>query len=448
MRPTISKKPEKGSQDRGNNLRLPESVVDTLIRVAVIPVSGFSMLLASKLIIDHGGTDDFAAMTLIWSLLALLPFADLGLGAAVTNSVAESKEGFGDRKVTQVVLTALRILLVVALIIGVSACLVGAQGGWNALFPLLAGSSINADYAISCLFIVFSVALPLGLWQRISLGLHRNRANILIGLLSAPFTLLLAWLATSGALNFNLLAASPAVGLLVIGIAGTGFVVSTQKFDVKSVLRALPQFRRMPNTNIFSVGLPMVVVLIGTAFAMQTDRLVLSWYGTPTALAEYSLVAQLHAPALSALAAGSLSLWPVFARARSNGESTKVSFRMSLLIGAALGLVFAAGMIAVGPYLLNLVGSEVVRPSIYVVLAFAALLLVQGATLPSSMFLTNSRGLVFQAIAIVLMLIVKIPLSILLVPLGPQGPVIASIIAVALFQTAPSTVASLRGGFR
>jgi hypothetical protein len=78
-------------------------------------------------------------------------------------------------------------------------------------------------------------------------------------------------------------------------------------------------------------------------------------------------------------------------------------------------------------------------------LAFAALLVVQSLHLTTGIMLLTPRQLRFQAVCVVALVLTNIPLSWMLVPeLGAAGPVIASAITVAACQLVPGVIVANR----
>ncbi len=85
---------------------------------------------------------------------------------------------------------------------------------------------------------------------------------------------------------------------------------------------------RSEGERVFDTAWPMLVQMIALPLAMQSNRLILSHVSSVDELATYSLASQMYNPIFSVSIAASMALWPVFARARSRGESD-VSPRMT-----------------------------------------------------------------------------------------------------------------------
>jgi O-antigen/teichoic acid export membrane protein len=144
-------------------------------------------------------------------------------------------------------------------------------------------------------------------------------------------------------------------------------------------------------------------------------------------------------PVWAVVNAAGFALWPIFARARAQGTPSNPFPMAGVFAAAALGVVTVIGLAS--PWLARLAtGGEVTlaRP---LIVWFAVLMVVQAAKFPLGMFLTDARGLRFQALMITVMLPVNLGLSLLLTgPLGAVGPVVGSVVGVAAFELCANAV--------
>jgi len=162
---------------------------------------------------------------------------------------------------------------------------------------------------------------------------------------------------------------------------------------------------------------------------------VLSHRAGPDVLAEYNLAAQMFIPIWAVVSSAGVTLWPVFARARARGEQHS-PLPMAALFGG-LAAVMAGGVALASPFLADLASGGAIVLGGPVVASFAVLMVLQGLKYPLGMYMTDARGLRFQAFAIVAMLPLNVGLSWYLAgPLGAAGPVIGSVVGVACSQLA------------
>jgi O-antigen/teichoic acid export membrane protein len=242
-----------------------------------------------------------------------------------------------------------------------------------------------------------------------------------------------------GVLGAGIIAVVPFAVTLGLAVVCTVFAARRVRPVLWSALQQVPRLRTFRGAKVFDVAWPSLIQLIALPLAMQTDRLVLSHAGDGGALAEYNLSSQMFTPIWLVVNTGGFTLWAVFARARERGE-TASPLPMAAAFAGISG-VMALGVAVASRFLAELASGGAITISWPVVVSFAVLMVFQGAKYPLGMYLTDAAGLRFQALMVVLMLPVNLGLSIWLADwIGPAGPVIGSIIGVAVFQFACSVV--------
>jgi O-antigen/teichoic acid export membrane protein len=402
-------------------------------RMLVLPVSALLGIVVTRLILENYGTAAFAQYGLLVAIAALLPFADLGISASVLNAVGGSDSPSTDERVRRVLITAVRVAVGAAAVLGVIAALITVLGLWPELLGpgLMPGSGPLA--AMLCLLFI-AAGIPMGLGQRILIGLRRNHLVILVMGLQTPLVLavlvtLIWWDVPAGP------ALAPIAYAATFGLAVVCTYIAARRVRplLGRALADVPRLRTVRGASIFDTTWPMLIQMIALPIAMQTDRIVLSHRTSTEVLVEYNLAAQMFIPIWGVVSAAGITLWPVFAKARAQGRDDS-PVPMSWAFGAAAGVMALAVAIA-SPFLAELASGGRIELPLLLVLSFTALMVLQGLKYPLGMFMTDAAGLRFQALMIVLMLPVNVGLSwVLAGPLGAAGPVIGSIVGVALFQ--------------
>jgi O-antigen/teichoic acid export membrane protein len=288
--------------------------------------------------------------------------------------------------------------------------------------------------------VLIAVGAPVGLGQRILAGLGRNHVSIAVMGLQTPLVLLalvllLAWGVPAGG-AVALLAYGAALLLSLVCAVIAGRLLGPA---LRTALRQVPRLRTVRGARVFDVAWPMLVIMVAVPLAMQSDRVVLSHRGGSDVLVEYNLAAQMFVPIWAVVSAGGMALWPVFARARARG-STDSPLPMVWAFGG-FAAVMATGVALLSPFLADLASGGRVQLGMQLVVGFAVLMVLQGLKYPLGVYLTDPAGLRFQALAIALMLPVKLALSWVLADrLGAAGPVIGSIVAVSCFELAANAL--------
>lgn len=339
--------------------------------------------------------------------------------------------GRGDhyRELEGTVITSARALTCVGLLSALVGIVPACLGLWGTLLSSESQRSVEASVAVA--FTLFGCSLPLNLGNSVLIALNRTHISLIVQTVGSVVTLGLICL--SGAMH------APPTAFIASGFASQCLVGATclllagRRLGIPlfgMVLRSLGP--RHTATRIRHLAAPMAAVNIALAVAFATDRLVLVHVADPDAVAAYSAGARLFAPAVALASTTGLPLWAIFARQRDTPEapSPRDVTRLTVYFAAG-GAIIGAGLILFGPAVTSWMLHGQVEVGVGLMTAFAALLLVQAAVYPSSMWLTDAAGLKFQAKRAGVMALVNLALSIVLTRhVGASGPVIGSVIAV------------------
>ena len=149
-------------------------------------------ILTARLILGTAGVEYFALYALVTALPSLMQFQDLGTGAALVNTIATSDAPAHDANVTATMTSVWRIMLLFAVGMMVVNAALYLSGGWASVLGE-PGHLPNASLVVFTCLSVWAVAIPLGIWQRVLLGLRKNHLTILIQGLMAPINFALVW---------------------------------------------------------------------------------------------------------------------------------------------------------------------------------------------------------------------------------------------------------------
>lgn len=409
------------------------------VKMLVLPLSAVLGIIITRLIIDNFGEAAFAQYGLLVGIGALLPFADLGVSAAVMNAVGGSADPARDEYVRRILLTSLRVLMLSASVLLLVNVVITAGGWW----PTLLGEGLDPDTGSSVAalcFAMIAITLPFAIGQRILAALGKNHVSIALGGLQSPIVLAVLALALAlGATSGDFVPVVAYVATFVIALLALGIAARYVGPALLAAVRQVRHVRRARGARVVDVAWPMMVQMIALPIAMQTDRLVLSHVGGVAELAQYNLAAQMFTPIWGIVSAAGFTLWPVFARARIIGAKDS-PVPMSLVFGAAAaGLALVVALAS--PWLAQIASGGVITLDVALVAAFSLFMIVQGLKYPLGMFMTDARGLRYQAVMIVLMVPVNLGLSIVLAKsLGATGPVIGSFLGVLAFQVVANYV--------
>lgn len=414
------------------------SLMALLARAATMVVSLVCGVMTTRLALGDAGVEYYALYTVLIGIPALLAFTDLGSSAVLVNSVATDDDFRRSPRVRGQLRSVWRIMLCFAVTAMAANTALYITGAWGAVLGEPGGLPEAQLAAFVCLTI-FCLAIPLGVWTRILLGLRRNHVVILLQGLISPLTLLAVWAMISigtDAVHPFLVAGSFAATALVavLGFSVTAYV-SRPLMSMSA--RHLLRFRSYPGERVMDVGWPMLAQLLSPPIAVSTQRLVLAQWSGSTEVAEYGVAGQVFFALQGLVLAAGVALWPLYARRRAQGTLHRGPAVQSVIFGGSVAI--ATGIIAlIGPWLFGFItnGTLTIRTS--TILSFGLMITCIATLYPLGMFLMDARGLRFQVVPTLLMAFGSLGLSIILTPQwGTAGPLLANSFAVIVCQIVP-----------
>ncbi|MCU1527459.1 MAG: polysaccharide biosynthesis protein [Frondihabitans sp.] len=425
-----------GGSHRGGRESGLKAVGSTAVtKVLVMALSGVLGIITSRLIIHHFGTGAYVQYGLLSSFPSLLPFADLGIAAVVINAIAGSDKPRTDEHVRRTLVTALRILMVSGGIMVAIAVVITSLDLW----PFLLGNGLmqGGNLVAGLCLLVYGVVLPLVVGQRILIGLKKTNVQVASQAVVAPVMLLV-------------------IGMFVLFSVPAGSFLAVVSFVANALLSVIclviaaraisPQFgeslklvfkrREYPSIKVVHVAWPMLVQTVAVTLVLQTDRLLLSHVSDTHVLAQYNLSAQLFGLVIQTIQAAGVTFWPIYARARAQGQIHS-PMRPTLWFGGGAMLVGIL-LAAISPFLVEFIAGGKIHLSLTLLVSYIVFVGLQGAKYPVGMYMTDERGLKFQVVPILIMIPLNFVVSLLLIaPFGAAGPIMGSAISVAVCQVIP-----------
>lgn len=403
------------------------------MKMLMLPLSAFLGIVITRVMIDEYGKGSFAQYGLLVGISTMLPFSDLGMSAALMNAIGGSADPGRDDHVRRVLTTALRVMFGSALVLSTLAVVLLVTGQW----PWVLGEGLDPTsgpvVATICLALM-AWTMPLGAGQRTLAALDRNHISIALGGLQSPIVLGVMFVCIwFGVESGSYIPAVAFAATMLIAALASRIAWKHLTPAASQAVRAVPRRRPGDGAKVLDVAWPTVVQMMALPIAMQTDRLVLSHGSGVTELAEYNLASQMFTPIWAVVSAAGVTLWPAFARARATGQRSS-PLSLSVYFGLAAGaLALVVGLLS--STLAELAsGGEVALGGLLVV-SFGAFMVCQGLKYPLGMYLTDAKGLRYQAFMILCMVPVNLGISIVLARhWGAAGPVIGSFVGVLVFQ--------------
>lgn len=396
--------------------------------------------LSIPLAIGFLGAERYGILVAVTSLTGMLVFADLGLGNGLLNTASDARAR-GDREaVASATSSAFFMLLVVA---GAAIMVFTATYpvmDWPAFFNVRTEPAVaESGPAVAVAVVVFLLAIPLGLVERLRLAHQEGFVNSAAASLGSVLGLacLVAAILMQASLPVLLAAMvlPPVVTLLANGL----ILLRHRPWLTPKLSRA----RRAVALRLARIGSLFLVLQVAIAVAFQSDVIVAAAVLGPEAAATYAVTLKFFLIAPSFIGFYLAALWPAYSEAIARGDTAWIrsTLRRSMLIAATGSTAFAAAMLAIGPWLLPAWTGGEVRPPFPLLLGAAAWSVLL-ATFSSIAMLFNAASVVlFQVVTATVMAAVSIVASILLAnAIGLPGIVLGTVGAYVVFSAIPIAI--------
>lgn len=384
-----------------------------LTAVAARGVGIITALVSVPLTLHYLGVERYGLWMTISTTIAMLGFADLGMGNGLINAISEA-DGKEDKDSARIyVSSAFFMLLALAVLNLLVFAAIYPFVSWPDLFNIKSElASREVGFATIALIVCFTLSLPLGVAQRAQMGFQEGaRANIwtaagsifgLIGVLLAIYYKAgLPWLAL-------VMSGGPVLGLLINWYdlyRSRGWLLPAWKY-----------FDWNASRRIAGTGVLFLILQIFTLLGNATDNLVISHIFGTSAVAGYAVTQKLFS--VTQIAQYFITpLWPAFgeAMARNDIAWARRTLNRALVLSILSSILISLPLVFAGKRIINMwVGPDLVPSSVLLIgFGFWTLLAAYGGSM--SMFL-NSGALLgkqtwFYGIASIGALALKIVLA-------------------------------------
>lgn len=395
-------------------------------------------LISVPLTLHYLGVERYGLWMTISSSIAILSFADLGMGSGLLNSISEAN-GKDDRKSAQTyVSSAFFILSGIAFILLAVFAVIYRFISWEQVFNIGSESAAQEiSPTIAVLIIVFALNIPLGVAQRVRMGYQEDFNNQLWAILGSILGLIGILLAIhfQAGLPWLVLAVSggPLVALFINGIA-----LFTQSRPW--LLPKIKYFDWPASIKVAKTGFWFLIFQIFAIIGVSSDNLIIAHALGPSAVATYSVTQRLFTTAVVSQYF-LLPLWPAFgeAMARADYAWAMKTFNRAIAISLGIG-VFTGGLLLIfSKHIISIWAGSNVVPSTQLVWGFTAWLLLVCISNATTTFINSGPLLVRQLPFTAISAIISIGLKIIFVSnFQTAGVIWGGVIGYAFFYTFPA----------
>ena len=385
--------PEGRSSERHRRALLTGS---SALLAKIIAVS--TSLVTIPMTLHYLGTERFGLWMTISSVVAILGFADFGIGNGVLNAVADAKGKEDLAEIRKSVSSAFALLGVIAAVLLVALAIAYPMVNWGHFFNVRSDlACVEAGPATVVFIVCFALNVPADVVQRLQLGLQEgfisklwqlggSVAGLVGVLVVIHFHLGLPWLVGA-------LAGAP----LVVTIANNVAFFGWMRPDLQ------PRFSLLSGAvmrRLARLGLLFFVLQVVVAVAYSSDNFVVAKMLGADAVTRYSVTAKMFSIVSLGLSMFLGPLWPAYGEAVSRGDLSWVK-RTLIMSTAAASLVAAAAatvFVVLGPALLRLWVHQVISPPFLLLLGLGLWSVMEAAAQAVAAFLNGVSVILLQAV--------------------------------------------------
>lgn len=305
---------------------------NSLINLAGFVVPLLVGLIAIPLIVRGFGVERFGVLTLAWAVIGYFSLFDMGIGRAITQSMAERLGIASVRDVSRLAWTGLLLMLIFAL---VGAVIVASLVPWF-VSSLLNMPEALREEAIEA-FILLAAAIPAVVLSAGLVGILAALQRFgLVNALRIPMGMMI-FLVPLAILPYSKSMAYVCAGLLVIRILFL-ILYAAACFHAFPPLRSHIGIARSEIRGLLGFGGWMTVTNVIGPLMMYMDRFVIGTVLTISAVAYYVTPYEMVTRLLAIPAALVVVLFPAFAAAKAGG-SCHATTLYSMGVRAILGIL-------------------------------------------------------------------------------------------------------------
>jgi O-antigen/teichoic acid export membrane protein len=399
-----------------------------------------SGLATIPLTIGYLGTERFALWMTINSFMAMLAFADLGLGNGLLTAISESHGKDDKRVASKYISSAFFMLLSLAACILLTLTLVYRIAPWSHLLGLKTGlAASEAAPAAAIFFLCFALNLPFGIVQRIQMGYQSGYTSNL-------------WSGFGTVLGF--------VGILacVRAKAGVPWLVFCAGFGpfIATVLNGLQLFRNQPGLlpkwqdfrwpllkQLLTVGSGFLILQLALAMAVGSDNFVIAHLLGSSAVAEYSVAMRIFTIVPMLVSMLITPLWPAYGESVARGDVSWAvrALKRSVIITAVATGTAAVFLVFSARWIITLWVGNRFHPSGWLLSGLGLWMVVNGIAVVVSVFLNGINQIRVQVLSAVAVATSTLTIELLATPhYGLPAMIWSTDISYILFILMPIAV--------
>ena len=437
LRPFDISTPEGRAQERHRRVAL-----STLASVAAKSISVGTALISIPLALHYLGTERYGMWMTMSSLVAMLSFADLGIGNGIVNAVATAHGKNNPTAIREYVSSSFFVLTLIALAIMALFVTAYPFTPWYRVFNVMTPQArSDSGPALAALVGCFALTIPFSIVHRVQMGMQN-------GFMASLWQCAGSLLGLAGVVTAITLQAS--LALLVLAFAGRATCRSDGERHWSSSGIQQPEIAPRPSfvsrqaiRRIAHIGVLFFVLQVVGALAYSSDNVIIAQILGAAAVPQYSVPEKIFSTMSTIFTMILIPIWPAYSEAIAREDHAWVNktLKRSLLMITSLAMFFSTILVVAGPWLIwAWVGGAIV-PSFMLLLGLGLWKVVEAAGNALSVYLNGAHIFGTQIIISSATLVCAVGLKIVLVRhFGVAGAVWATLTAFSVCALIPYSI--------
>jgi O-antigen/teichoic acid export membrane protein len=403
-------------------------------------VSVLTMLVSVPITLHYLHQELYALWATISSTIAMLSFADFGLGNGLLNAISESDGKSNQDAAQQYFSSAFYLLSAIGFSIALLALIAYPHIPWSNVYNVRSETAIReAGPAALTLILCFAINIPLGIVGQVQSGYQEGFKTNLWSALGTGLSLVGVLIAVASRTGLPWLILAMSAGPILANIVNFW----TWRRDRRWPWPSFGMVSAAAVGRLLHSGALFFILQLAISVGYQSDTIVIAHVLGVARVTDYVIPARMFsiAPVLFNMAV--MPTWPAFGEAFAAGDFAWVrsAFGRVLRFSMVAGLAINPPLIFFGSRLVHLWVGKTVSPPLSLFVAFGVWGIQSGLAAPLTALLNGINAMRLQALCAAVMAVTNILSSIYLARhIGIAGVIWATIVTHFVFVLVPCGV--------
>ena len=401
--------------------------VGILVSFAMVPIA-----------VGYLGVEQYGMWIAVSSLIAMLSFADGGVGSALVNMVSQATGVNSNKTLKTIVSSGFYVLVAIALAGGVFFLLLYPYVSWDWILGLSEGEG-RSD-TLSLILIVglgFFIGMPGSVVGNVQRGLQDGNVEAFWSAKGQLLALLFVYIAIRMDLGIVGFAYAYILGPLVAAFMNSCIYFLYKR---KDLFPSLSFIRTDDIKAVMGIGGLFFILQTTAVIQIKADNVIIANMLGPAAATQYAICMQLFLVVPMVMGLIWTPLWPAYREALASGDVMWIKrvFYRSIKLALAVGVPASIVLVLLGQQIITLWVGESVIPSVLLLIGGGIwmLMLIGGSAM--AVLLNGLQVVKAQIIVALSAAVLNIGLSIWLIKsIGIEGAVFGSVISYLVCAIIP-----------